>query len=312
MKVKKSTSDITSRVIQRYVMVASLYVLLIFILPTNVSVMREHSLSDLQYRVLLFAIALPSLMAWLAAFIGYARLHQYAKSVAGTPEGPSYKRLAKGCTWLAWSLPAPLLLSFVLLAYAQSHSQFRPTAIVISNYLYLIFPLVALTLVGMASRGLTSSARLTFSVARARGIIVAFIIAGLLYCYFTFQRFDLTSFTSTNNPYYLPLWLMVISVIIPYLYSWFIGLLAAFEIALFSKNVKGVLYRQSLRMLVYGLTAVVISSIALQYINTISPRVGYVVLDSKLILISIFRILTGLGFVLIAIGANRLKKIEEV
>lgn len=312
MKVIKSTSDITSRVIQRYILVTIVYTVLIFVLPTNATVMHEHSLTALQYRVLVFAIALPSLMAWLAAFVGYARLHQYAKAVADTPEGPSFKQLAKGCTWLAWSLPVPVIMTFILNAYANTHPDFRPTAIILSNYIYLVFPLVALTLIGMASRALTTSASLTFSVARARSIIVAYIVAGLLYCYFTFQHFDLTSLSSASNPYYLPLWLMVVSVIIPYLYSWFIGLLAAFEIAIFSKNVKGVLYRQALRMLVTGLVVVVLSSIALQYINTVSPRVGYTVLDSKLIIMSVFRVMTGLGFVLIAIGANRLQKIEDV
>lgn len=312
MKVKKSTSAITRKVIQRYVILAAIYILLIPILPANNRALEEHGLSVIEYRVLLFALALPSLLAWLAAFIGYARLYEYAKSVAGTREGSSFQQLAKGCAWLAWSLPAPLLLSFLLSAYANAHPDFQPTSIIISNYLYLIFSLTALSLVGVASRALTASASLTFSVARARGIIVGFIVAGLLYCYFTFQRFDLTSFGATNNPYYLPLGLMVLTVIIPYLYAWFIGLLAAFEIAVFSKNVKGVLYRQSLRMLVFGLLAVVGGSIALQYINTISPRAGYLVLDFNLVLVTVFRLVTGFGFVLIALGANRLKKIEEV
>ncbi len=312
MKVKKSTSDITQLVIQRYLAVAVLYILLIFILPANTTVMREHSFSAIQYKVLVFAIALPSLMAWLAAFVGYARLQEYAKSVSNTPEGSSFQQLAKGCTWLAWSLPAPIILSFLLNAYANTHPDFRPASVIIGNYVNLLFPLVALTFIGVASRALTTSASLTFSVSRARSIIIAFIVAGLLYCYFTFQQFDLTSLASTNNPYYLPLGLMVLTVIIPYLYAWFIGLLAAFEIATFSKNVKGVLYRQALRMLVLGLVAVVVSSVALQYINTISPRATFIVLDSKLVFVSVFRVLTGVGFVLIALGANRLKKIEEV
>lgn len=312
MQVKKSTSDITQRVIRRYLVVAMLFVLLIFTLPANITVMREHSFSAIQYKVLLFAIAIPLLITWLAAFVGYARLQEYAKSLDNTPEGSSFQKLARGCAWLAWSLPVPTILSLLLNTYANTHHAFQPTSVIIDNYVNLVFPLIALTFVGGASRALTTSASLTFSVARARSIIIAFIVAGLLYCYFTFQRFDLTSLTSTANPYYLPLGLMVLTVIIPYLYAWFIGLLAAFEIATFSKNVKGVLYRQALRMLVLGLVAVVISSIALQYINTISPAATYINLDSKLILVSIIRILAGVGFVLIALGANRLKKIEEV
>ncbi len=312
MKLTKSASEITGQVIQRYVIVAILYMLLIFTLPANTAVMREHSFSDLQYKVILFGFAIPSLMAWLAAFVGYSRLNQYAQSVAKTPEGSSFQQLAKGCTWLAWSLPIPIITSFVLNAYANTHPEFHASAVIISNYVNLGFALIALTFIGMASRSLTASASLTFSVARARSIILAFIVAGLLYCYFTLQYFNLTSLNSTDNPYHLPLWLMVISLIIPYLYAWFIGLLAAYEIAVFSKNVRGVLYRQSLKMLVFGLIAVVVSSIALQYLNTAAPRNNYLALDSELLFVSIFQILTGVGFVLIALGANRLKKIEEV
>jgi hypothetical protein len=105
---------------------------------------------------------------------------------------------------------------------------------------------------------------------------------------------------------------MVVSVIIPYLYAWFVGLLAAYEIMLFSRHSKGVLYRQSLSLLALGLVVIIASSIALQYMNSIQPRVGHLMLSYHLIITSIFRIIGGGGFVLLAVGANRLKKIEEV
>ncbi|PIZ63149.1 hypothetical protein COY17_01230 [Candidatus Saccharibacteria bacterium CG_4_10_14_0_2_um_filter_52_9] len=96
-------------------------------------------------------------------------------------------------------------------------------------------------------------------------------------------NFDLGSLASAKNPYFLPVWLVVVSVIIPYLYAWFVGLLA-----------------------------VIFSSIALQYLNGIRPSPGYLTLDYRLLLTLIFRILGGAGFVMLIIGAGRLKKIEEV
>jgi hypothetical protein len=105
---------------------------------------------------------------------------------------------------------------------------------------------------------------------------------------------------------------MVLSVIVPYLYAWFVGLLAAYEITLFSKHIKGVLYRQALGLLAAGLITIIASFIALQYLNGIQPRVGYLLINYQLVLSSIFRIIGAGGFVMLTIGAARLKKIEDV
>jgi hypothetical protein len=312
MSIKKKATNSTSRAIVQYCLLASLYIGLILILPASRRSMQEYMLSPIEYRVLYLAVSIPFLISWLAAFIGYTKLREYAETITGTPEGTSFMQLSRGCAWLAWGLPIQNFITLTLNTIAYSHSGFHSAAIIISNYTGLLLPLIALTIISGASKGLTESARLKFTAAKARGIIWMFVTAALVYCYLTFQRFDLSSFGSTNNPYYLPLWLMVISVMIPYLYAWFVGLLAAYEITLFSRNVQGVLYRQALRILVLGLVAVVVGSIALQYINSASPRLGSLALNYKLLLTSLFRVVGGVGFVLIAVGAIKLKKIEDV
>src|SRR5205807_891103 len=98
----------------------------------------------------------------------------------------------------------------------------------------------------------------------------------------------------------------------PYLYVWFVGLLAAYEITLFSRVTSGVLYRRALRLLAGGLIAVIVSAIAIQYLNGLLPSSGHVVLNYKLLLVWLCRIISGAGFVMITIGASRLKSIEEV
>jgi hypothetical protein len=142
--------------------------------------------------------------------------------------------------------------------------------------------------------------------------MLVFVVGGVLYCYLTFRRFDPSSLGSTNNPYALPIWLMLLTVIIPYLYAWFVGLLAAYEITTYTKQVRGVLYKQALHLLVIGLLAVIIGSITLQYVSSVAPAAGHLTLNYRLLLITLFRVVDGIGFVLIAIGALRLRKIEEV
>lgn len=299
-------------VLRRFALLAMLYSALILLLPVSEITLKVYSLTSAEYHLLLFTIALPSFLAWFAAFIGYARLYDYANSVGSTVEGASYKQLARGCTWLAWALPVPTILTLLLNSASYRYVQFHPTAIIISNFIALIMPLIAFVLIGNAARTLTATGTVPFSLAKARGVIALFAIGGLTYVYLTFTHFDLESINATDNPYFLPLWLMLLTIIIPYLYTWFTGLLAAFEVYLFSRNVRGVLYRQALQLLVAGIVTVVISSIALQYINSASPRTGYLALNYKLVVVSLFRIIAGLGFVLVAVGANKLKKIEEV
>lgn len=302
----------TAPALQSCVVLIVLFVILISVLPANQATMAAYHLHTLEYHVITLAIALPSLLVWLAAFAGYAKLRQYAKAMQETPEGEHFNRLATGTAWLAWSLPLTAITVLVLNAIATKSPGFHATDIIISNYVILLLPLIAFSVIATGSRGLLSDAKLAFSSASIRIIILLFLIVGVLYCYLTFQHFDLGSLSSTNNPYFLPLWLMVLSVTIPYLYAWFIGLLASYEIALFSKQVSGVLYRQALHLVVGGLIAVIVSSIALQYINSIVPRAGYLVLDYRLAITLLFRVIGGFGFIMIAVGAMRLKKIEEV
>ncbi len=301
-----------AHIVQQYMLVAALYVGLIFLLPPNLQMLHVYHMTAIEYRVILFAIALPSLGVWLAAFIGYSRLQQYAAYIYKTPEGIHFERLARGCLWLAWSLPVTIITPLVLNAATSRWPHFHPTAVILTNYLNLLIPLVAFSAIANASRGLLTKAHVKFSVTHTRFIVFAFIAFGVLYCFLTFQRFDLSSLSSSHNPYFLPIWLMVVTITIPYLYAWFIGILAVYEITLFSKHVQGVLYRQAVRLVVGGLLAVILSSIALQYVSSIVPRSGYLVLDYQVVVTALCRIVGGAGFILLAIGASRLRKIEEV
>lgn len=295
-----------------YVLLTGLYFLLTFILPANKIAMSQYHLSAVQYHVLLFVVVLPAFGIWFAAFYGYTKLRAYARAIHKTAEGDDYQQLATGCGWLAYSLPISALTSIILASIANAQSEFHPTAIILTNYESLLLPLIAFSLLSSSARNLTAKAKLRLTIGRARSIIVVFVLGGVLYCYFTFRQFDLSSISSANNAYYLPVWLALITVIVPYLYSWFIGLLAAYEITLFAQQSKGVLYRQALGYVGFGITAVIVSSIALQYVTSVVPRTGSLSLNTVLAAVYAADTVSAVGYVLIAVGATRLKRIEEV
>ncbi len=308
----KYSTKFTYKAMQHYAVLAFSFLLLVFLLPANAKALHDYHLSILQYRIILFAVGIPLLFAWLVAFYGYSKLEEYAYIIRKSPESGAFDNLARGCKWLAWSLSVPVIISLLTSAIANQWNGFSAAAVIIANYSYLIFPLVGFSIIGLASRELISKAKIQFSAISARWIMLLFVIGGALYCYLTFRRFDPGSLGSTNNPYHLPFWLALITVITPYLYAWFIGLLASYEIALYSKQVRGVLYRQALHLMLAGLISVILGSIALQYIRSLQPTAGHLSINYRLLFIIILYVVDGIGFALLAIGAARLKKIEEV
>jgi hypothetical protein len=312
MPTARQTASLMSRPIASYALLAVSYCVLTLLLPVNHTTLQAYNLTTTQYRITQLLVIIPSLTIWFVAFLGYARFRQYASVVRTAREGGHFRQLARGCTWLAWSLPISAIATLILSAIGVRWPSLHATAIIISNYINLALPLIAFSLIGSASRGLVSDARLRFSLTNARVIMFGFLAAGVLYCYLVFRRLDLSSLGSTHNPFFLPIWLTVFTIIIPYLYVWFIGVLAAYEIAVFSKHTRGVLYRRAMSLLIGGLIAVIASSIALQYLNGVQPRLDHLVINYRLVLVVLFQCIAGIGFVLMAIGATRLKRIEEV
>lgn len=288
------------------------YLVILLALPPNSITMQNYDLTATEYKILRLAIILPSMAVWLAAFWGVSKLRQYCQAIRGSTEGEAFCSLLTGCTWLAWSLPVTAFSSLILGTLASEHEGLRPLAAIVTNYLSLLLPLIAFIIISTAARGIVGRSRVNLTYAGARFLMLFFLIAGVLYCYLTFGHLDLTSLSSTQNIYYLPVWLIVTTLMVPYLYAWFTGIVAAYEIALFALNTKGVLYRRALSYLVTGIVLVIASLIAIQYLSSVQPSTYQFTLDLKLVLSVVFRLLGGVGFLFLAMGATRLKKIEDV
>lgn len=293
-------------------LLALIFVVLILTLPYDDTTVRSYHLSVLEYRVVELMINLPVIAVWFFAFWGYGKLKQYATYIKKTKEGPHFDKLAQGAAWLAWSLPITALVGRVLSSIDASHQSFRSAQIIIYNYVELILPFVGLLIIGSAARGINGNRRIDLKLTSTRIIMALFVAAGVLYCYLILKAFNLSSLASQHNPYYLPAWLMVVSVIIPYLYAWFIGLLAAYQITVYASSISGVLYKRALLAVTAGLTSIIFSFVVVQYLSSIWPNTGHLVFNYRLVIVTLFRIVGGVGYVAMAIGANRLKKIEEV
>jgi hypothetical protein len=301
-----------NNVIRDYILLTILYLILVIILPANQAAMHSYNLSASQYHILYIVVALPLVAIWFTAFYGAAKLTQYAQLIKRTREGQCFDWLSRGATWLAWSLPVTAMVMLFANAIANSHPGFQGWGVIITDYVTLAIDLAAFTMLGKGARGLTAHTKIQLNLVQARQVIVFFLLIGVGYCFLIFRNLDLSSLQASNNPYYLPVWLLITTIIIPYLYSWFTGLLAAYELILYGRKVTGVLYRQSVRLLAFGSVCVIAGSISAQYLLSATPRYGHLSLNSTLVLINLIYICMAAGFIFISIGAHRLKRIEEI
>lgn len=312
MKFKQRLVQMVARPMVSYTVLSVTYLLLILLLPASKDSLAEHNFSEFEYRIVRLSIGIIYVIAWFAAFYGYKKLLEYSQLIRKTKEGAAFNKLAMGAAWLAWSFPVALIINNILYAISYCWDDFKPTAIILSNYISLILPLIGFTIVGSAAHALARKNRLQPSLRGIRAIAVLLAFIGAAYCYATFTHFNLHEVGNTQNPYHLPIIIMLTTIMVPYLYAWFAGLFAIYEISLVGRQASGLLYRNALMLLVVGLGVVIIGSIAIEYLFSVQPRQGYFTLDYRLVLTLLFRIMTGIGFALIALGAIRLKRIEEV
>lgn len=292
-------------------LVMAIFVFMIF-MPASPTLMEQYSLSAGQYRVLYFIVMLPFAAIWFTAAYGCMKLRQYASTISDTPEGPGMQTLSNGFCWLTWGMPIQSLLNMIVSSIANLNPGFLPAATIINNYVALFFPLIAFIYISNGARSLILQSKEQLTASMAKNIQLLFVGLGVVYCFLTFRNLDLNSLGSSENVYFLPVWLLVLTLIVPYLYSWFIGLLAAYEIKIVAAKVKGTLYRQALQLLASGVVLIVVSQIAGSYIRSVVPRTNRVSLSLLLMFIYLFYMIIAAGFVLLAMGSKRLKKIEDI
>jgi hypothetical protein len=139
---------------------------------------------------------------------------------------------------------------------------------------------------------------------------VFFVIFSALYAYFIIIQPIHTPLA--RRVYFLPDWLLVVSIAIPYMLIWYKGLTAVFDLFLYQRRITGKIYKESVRYLAAGILVVIVTSVATRVLTTISTSLSGFNLTPLLLVVYALVLLNAAGFLLIAFGANKLRRIEEV
>lgn len=287
-----------------------IYLSLAFFLPIDPAAVERYGLTMTQLRWVGLAVAAPLVVIWLIAYYGYDKLWQYSRLLGSTPEGAPITTLTRGLMVLVLSLPVTTIASSLLRYLGRQYPDWLTAMTVVTNYLKLLLPLVAFILISIGVRSLTEIGRQspTRNAVHLITILCAALAAVYTYCvvYFVF------TIPGVNTPYYMPLSLVLPTLVVPYLYMWFIGITAAYELYLYNSTLKGKLYRRSWSMVSAGIAGVLLSMILIQFLVTLTNEFNKLSIVNTLLVVYGLLLVMAAGYALVAYGAKRLQRIEEV
>ena len=273
---------------------------------------RTYSLSPWAVHSLQLSVALPIVAIWFTALWGSLRFKQYAEKIYSNADGRALNVVATGLLTLVASLAITSLIQAANPGMiAAGHA--KPWTL-LGEYSGVVLSVTAFGIIGRGALKLAQIVKLRGVRQGSLAALAALAVMGILYGWFMAKNpYRLSSPDPARySSYYLPDWLIIATIMVPYLVVWYCGLLAVVYLRCYQKFSSGIIYRKALSRLAAGLFAVIMASLLIQLLNALSPSLAHVGLGNILFLLYGLVIIYAVGHVLVVIGARRLSKIEEV
>lgn len=276
--------------------------------------LQHYHISTAVDRLINFVIVLPVVAIAYITLYGYSRLKRYAVSIRKAPEGKGLFYVATGLGYLAFSIPVTAIISNWTDRTVRHSPNLLPTGVIINNYISLGFLLVGFIFIAYGARSIYSYIKKPAHITTIHLLALGVLFLGVTYAFVVMKSpyRQIAEPVSGRAIYYLPDWLILVTIILPYVFTWYLGVMSGFYIYLYSKHVKGVIYKHALQYVAVGLEGIIAAYILVRYISAVANSLIHLSLAPLLLLIYILLIIISIGFILIALGARRLQKIEEV
>jgi hypothetical protein len=268
-----------------------------------------YHLSDVQRILLQLTIVVPMIIIWFIGLWGAVAFREYAAFIRTSRESQGLWLISTGLLWLIGYL-VTLNLTNVILPYFIG-STALPILVSVKNHLPALTSLIAFALICRGSLRLRRST--PYSVWTPGAFILLGVIAVLASVFARLFLETPATLTTAGVPSQtLPREILVFTMVLPYCWAWFMGLLAALNIAKYARHVKGIIYRQALGNLTWGVAAAV-SMVALVQCLTLTNRfLTQLKLGTLLLVIYGLLIICAVGFWFVRRGAQKLLRIEIV
>jgi len=292
---------------------ALVYLALIVLLPQDKSTVKHYHVSSGGLAALLIIIIVPYLIIWLIALIGYLRFKDYTHAIRKSKDGRALQPIGSGILWLTLWLPLSAIAASITSGYYRAHPGATATMVILNNYFNILILLGAFIQIKVGSRKLLDVVKRT-ETALPQLLTILFIAFSSLYLFLVLHdpARRVASHGAEVGAYYLPDWLIVTTIVIPRLVTWYLGMQAIYNIYIYSNGVKGPIYKQALANLVSGLSWLILTVVVLRCFESLSSQLSRLSLSWVVLVIYALLALISLGYVLIAKGAQSLQRIEEI
>jgi hypothetical protein len=276
------------------------YILLTYLPKPDEAVLSHYGLSLSGYYKLVSTFVVVIALITAVGLYGSVLVKTYANLIKSAPEGNAFRWIANGFILLSLSVPLGSVVGAIAGQLAKNHLNRQPTLTIINNYIALALAAIALLMIARGTDILYGLFRKNVKPLPQKVWVFVFIAGSSLYSYFI--TIEPVTTPLAKRAYFLPGWMLIASIAIPYLYVWYRGLSAAYNIFLYQKNTTGRLYKSSLKYLAAGIFMVIISSIATRVLITTSPNLSRLNITPILFIIYGLLIIDASGYVLLAMG----------
>lgn len=295
-----------NKVFLGYAGLVLLYALTSIFSPFDTETINRLGTDESTIRLLIITIIIPISLIWMLAFYGYSRINSYAESLKNHTDGHGFKLIAQGLLLLAVGLLLGGVTDSLLNIFLDDYREHESTIGVIKNYISVIFSLLTFTFIGRGASMLIGLLKIKNTEFNQHCWVTVGAFLSSLFTFLVLIRPE-----DGHKVYYVPDIIILITIVLPFSYAWYRGLLAAYHLAIYERRVKGSLYKKALWRLHTGIVAIVIASIMLQFLIAVSASLTYLNLTPLLLIIYVLVLVIGSGYLLIASGARNLQKIEE-
>lgn len=292
----------------------AIYVALVVLVAPSPATLATYKISLTKAYAIIASLALMFCVIWITAVYGFVEVLKYSRTIRKTSDGKAIQKLAWGLGIIAFRFPLTSILSNINNAITKQNPAYTSTSVIIYNYFAVAGALLGFWLISVGTDQLLALVRKKPNpkVRTAFRFLCLLLITAYTYLAIGRGGYQYPLVPNGKANFYLPSWLIVSTIIVPYAYAWYLAFVASYNLTFYSRNVKGVLYKQALRWLAVGINLIIITTITTQFLSAQGSQINKLNLAPLLMLIWVLLISMAIGFAVVASGAKKLKKIEEI
>ena len=298
---------------------------IVWLTYVSYSITRNNSETLIKYHLtkagligIMIGYNIPILIIWFVILYAVFGFYNYSISIGEPRESKIFKYITIALAVFFFNFFFSDIIN-IFQSYVTNHYSVLSTQqnaiTIIQNYLAVLVSLLAYWYLFKGASGIVKSINLkitnndlTYKIAYP---LIAF---GVLYVYTIFQNPNRTISHNANikATFALPGYLILLTIVLPYLVAWFFGFSALYEFIKYQKNTNGLIYKSIFKKLTIGFSIIIVLTVALQLFQQYDKSLATSHLNTILTVIILLILLIAVAFLLIGSGARQLTKIETV